>query len=377
MGERRCGRKSNRLFCQLAMDVAVGKVSAQCQKYSGYYQDDKEHSATCCENSIERLASHIGLPSLFAILYIYTISIDFDRRNLPTSAYCRYLGDAAPHNPAQPRTTLIKLVKLVKLVNTASRRVAGSSYDHQVNFDPDPPILWNLTPAEIRVAGCLVEKQLTTPQHYPLTLNALHAACNQASNRDPVVSWDAATVEAAVTSLKQRGLARFVHPSHGRSAVRYCHAFDEAIGLTTSELALIAVLMLRGPQTPGELRMRTDRMAGFTGLAEIEATLAGLGRSNRRLVVRLERRPGQKEDRYMHALAGETSPEWASPPPGMQHSAPTSVPLPDDEHMASVTPEREATMAQQLDTLADQVRLLRRDLDEVRAALGIDETRHP
>ncbi len=124
----------------------------------------------------------------------------------------------------------------------------------------------DLSAAEIRVLGSLVEKQLTTPQQYPLTLNALTLACSQSSNRDPVVAYDEHTVEAAVTSVKTKGLARFVHPSHGRSALRYAHALDDALGLAPPQLALLAVLMLRGPQTLGELRTRTERMVGFSDL---------------------------------------------------------------------------------------------------------------
>ena len=135
----------------------------------------------------------------------------------------------------------------------------------------------DLSPAEIRVLGSLVEKQLTTPQQYPLTLNALTLACSQSSNRDPVVAYDEHSAEAAVTSVKTKGLVRFVHPSHGRSVLRYAHTLDEAWGLDTRPLALLAVLMLRGPQTPGELRTRTERMVRFTDLSEVQAELDALG----------------------------------------------------------------------------------------------------
>ncbi|MGH9122313.1 MAG: DUF480 domain-containing protein, partial [Acidimicrobiales bacterium] len=134
----------------------------------------------------------------------------------------------------------------------------------------------DLDASEIRVLGSLVEKQLTTPQQYPLTLNALVLACSQASNRDPVVPYDEPTVEEVVTSVKTKGLARFVHPSHGRSALRYGHTLDEAWGLDTRPLALLAVLMLRGPQTLGELRTRTERMVRFSDLGEVQAELDAL-----------------------------------------------------------------------------------------------------
>ena len=161
---------------------------------------------------------------------------------------------------------------------------------------------------EIRVLGCLVEKQLTTPQQYPLTLNALASACNQASNRDPVVAYDEPTVEAAVTRAKTKGLAGFVHPAHGRSALRFRHALDEALGLGDRPLALLAVLMLRGPQTPGELRGRTERMVPFADLREVEAELAALAGRAEPLVARLARVAGQKEDRYAQLLGGTAEP---------------------------------------------------------------------
>src|SRR5579863_8877224 len=135
-----------------------------------------------------------------------------------------------------------------------------------------------LNPVEARVIGSLVEKELTTPQQYPLTLNALVLACNQASNRDPVVHYDEATVEAAVTRAKSRGLARFVHPSHGRSVLRYRHELAEQLALGERPLALLAVLVLRGPQTLAELRTRTERMVDFADLAEVEAELGALAR---------------------------------------------------------------------------------------------------
>jgi uncharacterized protein len=151
---------------------------------------------------------------------------------------------------------------------------------------------------EMRVLGCLAEKQLTTPAQYPLTLNALMLACNQSTSRDPVVTYDERTVEAAVTRAKTKGLARFVHPAHGRSALRFGHTLDEALGVDAPRLALMTVLMLRGPQTLAELRARTQRMAEFADTREVEAELDALGRYEPPLVWRLGRQPGQKEDRY-------------------------------------------------------------------------------
>jgi uncharacterized protein YceH (UPF0502 family) len=160
-----------------------------------------------------------------------------------------------------------------------------------------------LDPAEGRVIGSLIEKQLTTPQQYPLSLNSLALACNQTSNRDPVVSYAESEVQQALDSLKAKGLVRFVLPSHGRSVVRYRHVLDERLALDARQLSLVAVLLLRGPQTVGELRTRTDRMAEFDGLGEVEHDLEGLTRRDPPLVQRLDRRPGQKEERWTQLLA--------------------------------------------------------------------------
>ncbi|MGC9963731.1 MAG: DUF480 domain-containing protein [Acidimicrobiales bacterium] len=154
-----------------------------------------------------------------------------------------------------------------------------------------------------RLIGCLIEKQLTTSQQYPLTLNALVTACNQSSNRDPVVAYDEHLVEQVVTSLKDAGLVHFVYPSHGRSATRYRHALDERRGLDERALALVAVLLLRGPQTTGELRARTERMATFDGIGAVEAELGAMARLAEPLVQQLQRRPGQKEERWAQLLA--------------------------------------------------------------------------
>src|SRR5580693_4818031 len=133
-----------------------------------------------------------------------------------------------------------------------------------------------LNPIEARVIGSLAEKQLTTPQQYPLTLNALVLACNQSSNRDPVVAYDEEGFVEALSSLKEAGLLRFVHPGHGRSATRYRQVIDERFGLDARGLSVMAVLMLRGPQTVGELRARTERMADFGSLSDVEAELQRL-----------------------------------------------------------------------------------------------------
>ena len=161
--------------------------------------------------------------------------------------------------------------------------------------------------------GALVEKQRTTPDQYPLSLNALRLACNQSTNRDPVVDYDEHTIREALARLARRRWVRLASGA-GSRATKYRHLFDEALGLSHAEVALMAVLMLRGAQTPGELRTRTERLHRFPGHDELVATIDGL--VSRELVVRLPRRPGQKEERYAQLLAGEAEPaaENAAPP---------------------------------------------------------------
>jgi uncharacterized protein YceH (UPF0502 family) len=159
-----------------------------------------------------------------------------------------------------------------------------------------------LTAPEQRVLGCLIEKRWTTPDQYPLSINALRLACNQSTNRDPVTDYDEATVRAAAERLSRYGLARLAS-GHGSRAVKYRHLAEEALSLGRGELAVLAVLLLRGPQTPGELKARTERMAPIESLAETEAVLARL--IDRGYAKRLGRRPGQKEDRFEQLLGGE------------------------------------------------------------------------
>ena len=163
---------------------------------------------------------------------------------------------------------------------------------------------------EIRVVGCLVEKQRTTPDAYPLSLNALRLACNQATNRDPVVDYDEETVSAALRRLAQRGWTRLASGA-GSRARKYRHLLPEALGVDNAELALLAVLMLRGAQTPGELKQRSERLHGFPDLAAVQEALERL--LERELVVRHPRRPGQKEDRYEQVLGGEVQEEKPEP----------------------------------------------------------------
>ena len=162
---------------------------------------------------------------------------------------------------------------------------------------------------EVRVLGSLVEKQRTTPDVYPLSLNALRAACNQSTNRDPVVEYDEATIRAALERLSRREWVRLAS-GPGSRAAKYRHLLSEALGVSDAEPSLLAVLMLRGPQTSAELRARVERLYSFRNANEVDATLAAL--EERDLVVLQPRRPGQKEQRFAHLLSG--APQELEPP---------------------------------------------------------------
>ena len=166
--------------------------------------------------------------------------------------------------------------------------------------------------AELRVLGCLIEKQRTTPDFYPLSLNTLRLACNQATNRDPVVDYDEPTIREALDRLSRRRWARLAS-GPGSRAVKYRHLLDEALGLSASQLSVLAVLMLRGPQTAGELRTRTERLYPFASSDELHETMSEL--TARELMVRQERRPGQKEERYAQLLGGDSPAIAPAPAP--------------------------------------------------------------
>jgi len=161
-----------------------------------------------------------------------------------------------------------------------------------------------LNEVEIRILGSLVEKQLTTPEYYPLTMHALIAACNQKSNRDPVVSYDEETVMLALDNLREKNLVYLFYGSTSR-VVKYKHMLPGVFELEPPEIAVMCVLMLRGPQTLGELRGRTDRLYEFSGIGEVQETVDGLIRRDEQLVVKLDRQLGQKEARFAHLLAGD------------------------------------------------------------------------
>ncbi len=244
-----------------------------------------------------------------------------------------------------------------------------------------------LTPPEQRVLGCLLEKRWTTPDQYPLSLNALRLACNQSTNRDPVTDYDEATVRDAAQRLSRYGLARLAS-GHGSRATKYRHLAEEALGLGREELAVLAVLLLRGPQTPGEIKGRTERMASIVSLAQVEELLAALG--ERGYAQRMPRRPGQKEDRFEHLLGGAAASEpGPAAAPGYEPVALTYEPMrssapsppahspperahPEPAHPERAHPEREDGLRARVEALEDEVRSLRAQLDALRSELGIE-----
>ena len=174
-----------------------------------------------------------------------------------------------------------------------------------------------LNATEIRVLGSLIEKQIATPDYYPLTLNALTLACNQLTNREPIVAFDDQTVVRALDGLRDKRLASQFHGAESRVA-KYKHTLTDVLLLTPAEIALLCVLMLRGPQTVGELRTRSERLFTFDNLAEVDASLTALAtRASGPLVAKLPRQPGTKESRYAHLLSGpvEVAATAMLPPP--------------------------------------------------------------
>ncbi|HEX8942520.1 MAG TPA: YceH family protein [Gemmatimonadaceae bacterium] len=203
----------------------------------------------------------------------------------------------------------------------------------------------SLTDADVRVLGALIEKELTTPEHYPLSLNALTNACNQSSNRDPVVQYDEATVKSAVDRLRKYSLVRSIQRADAR-VMKYMHLMGEAMSLERPEIAAMCVLMLRGPQTVGEIRTRGARLFEFPSLDDVEATLNRLiARSPSPLVSRLPRQPGQKEARYVHLLSG----------------------MSDARHEAQVDVPAESDRFADLESIVES---LRREVADLRSELG-------
>jgi uncharacterized protein YceH (UPF0502 family) len=206
-----------------------------------------------------------------------------------------------------------------------------------------------LNEAEVRVLGALVEKDITTPDYYPLSLNALINACNQKNNRDPVMSLDETTVRAAVSGLQDKGLAGTSSSADSR-VTKYEHRLQEIFNFSRPETALLGVLLLRGPQTLGELRGRTERMYRFTALDEVQSALQRMIQRDPPLVKVLPRQPGTKEARYMHLLAG-TKEEWQ---PAAQAESGASI--------APAMPDRMTQLEHQLSSLRDEIAAMREEL---------------
>ncbi len=242
-----------------------------------------------------------------------------------------------------------------------------------------------LTPPEQRVLGCLIEKRWTTPDQYPLSLNGLRMACNQSTNRDPVTDYDEPTVRDAAQRLCRYGLARLAS-GHSSRSIKYRHLAEEALALDREQLAVLAVLLLRGPQTPGELKARSERMARLESLADVEHVLDALG--ERHYARRLDRRAGQKEDRFEHLFGGPTeglaapvrdaaldSPVDTRSVAGEDHQrVPSAVPATilaaDAQDLAARVSALEADLAALEGDLAARVAALEDDLAALRTELG-------
>lgn len=213
----------------------------------------------------------------------------------------------------------------------------------------------NLNPTEARVLGSLIEKDITTPDYYPLSLNALVNACNQKNNRDPVMSLDEQAVRDALVTLQEKRLAGPASSADSR-VPKYEHRLQEAFNFDRREIAIICVLLLRGAQTPGELRSRTERMYHFEALDDVVSTLDRLAQRDPALVAVLPRQPGTKESRYMHLFSGEPQELSLAQPSPARPPSPVSVSAGD--------------ASQRLAKLEDEVSHLRQELSEVQQQLA-------
>jgi hypothetical protein len=229
--------------------------------------------------------------------------------------------------------------------------------------------LAELTPPEQRVLGCLIEKRWTTPEQYPLSLNGLRLACNQSTNRDPVTNYDEATVREAAQRLSLYGLARLAS-GQGSRATKYRHLAEEVLGLGREELAVLAVLLLRGSQTPGELKARTERMATLVSLADVERVLGSL--AEREYVRRIGRRPGQKEDRFEQLLGGGADGDAVSAPAPVAVASPVqaTAPAPPQAPLPAPPASENGGLTDRVAALEAEVATLRSELEELRELYG-------
>ena len=218
-----------------------------------------------------------------------------------------------------------------------------------------------LSDVEVRILGSLLEKEVTTPENYPLSLNALLAACNQTTNRDPVMRLDEDTATHHIIALRRGGLLHQIQPV-GSRVTKFQHLLAEELKLGPRELAVLGVLMLRGPQTPGELHARTARLASFADIPDLEEVLESLiARTPEPLVARLHRRPGQKEVRYAHLLGDE---------PAQADAAESADEPPLPTRRAAVDDDRVAALERTVEALRAEVAAVRAELDAFRAQFG-------
>ena len=214
----------------------------------------------------------------------------------------------------------------------------------------------DLSPIETRILGCLLEKERTTPEYYPLSLVGLTAACNQTTNRDPIVSFDEKTIERGLDDLRAKKLAMLIHTA-GARVPKYRHSLLDVYNLNARETALLCVLMLRGAQTPGELRSRVERLCGPMTLQEVEACLEGLAGGDDPLVRVIPARPGQKEKRYVQLLSAERELDFSA-----------AVPVPNPESVSEKS--RLDVLEGEVSALRSDLHTLRNDLEEFKKLFG-------
>jgi uncharacterized protein YceH (UPF0502 family) len=229
-------------------------------------------------------------------------------------------------------------------------------FENLCQAQTDKIVPLDLSPIEARILGCLLEKERITPEYYPLSLNSLVTGCNQTTNRDPIVSYSENTVEQGLDLLRQKKLAMLTHTAGARVA-KYRHTFLDLYNLNSREVAIICVLILRGPQTPGELRSRTERMCGAMTLSEVEALLDELSAGDDPLVKVIPPRPGQKEKRYVHLLSRRE-----------EAGEPTEEPT----QTVELTPQKSRLdqLETELNTLRAEMNALREDFEQFKKQFG-------
>ena len=249
-------------------------------------------------------------------------------RSIHELVYDDEMDNPEPGTPGSPIDEGQRLVSQAAMADAASAHEPG---DDAVSAQ------LRLSPMDVRMLGSLAEKAFATPQNYPLSINSLATACNQTTNRDPLTHYSEGEIADQLSSLKERGLLRFVHPTSGRGVTKYRHVLDEHLGLGDAEIALLSVLFVRGPQTLAELRSRTERLHRFDSTGEIEECLTSMRSSTgQTLTERLEREPGHREPRWIQLLCPEQGEARAGAtasanPTGSSHEPPSPLPGLHDE----------------------------------------------